>query len=137
MKHRRSLSDQAYTRGLRALSDHPNNQSGANKTWVLHFLRKLERLFKNARQVAKMRDSSRKGSRIEKSGRESIDTAMPIDSRPLIFPTNHNSDLPIVPACNVLFRRFGFSRTGGDYGSGFGDKLPDRSSIPSATPISA
>jgi hypothetical protein len=55
MKHRRSLSDQAYARGLRALSDDPNNQNGIDKTWVLHFIRRLERLFKNARPIAKSR----------------------------------------------------------------------------------
>jgi hypothetical protein len=61
MKHRQSLSDQAYSRGLRALSDDPMNQNGADKTWVLHFLRRLERLFKHARPVAKRRHGSRKG----------------------------------------------------------------------------
>jgi hypothetical protein len=32
MKHRQTLSDQDYSRGLRALTDDPNNQNGADKT---------------------------------------------------------------------------------------------------------
>jgi len=55
MKHSHTLSDQDYFRGLRALADDPSNQNGADKTWVLHFLRRLERLFKNARPVPKRR----------------------------------------------------------------------------------
>ncbi len=58
MKHEQTLSDQEYSRGLRLLTADPNNQNGADKTWVLHFLRRLERLFQNARPVPKRRHGS-------------------------------------------------------------------------------
>jgi hypothetical protein len=55
MKRRQTISDRNYARGLRILAADSNNQNGADKTWVLHFLRRLERLFKNARPVSKRR----------------------------------------------------------------------------------
>jgi hypothetical protein len=55
MKRRQMISDQDYLQGLRALAADPSNQDGADKTWVLHFLRRLERLFKNARPLSKRR----------------------------------------------------------------------------------
>jgi hypothetical protein len=55
MKRRQVISDRDYFQGLRALAADPNNQDGADKTWVLYFLRRLERLFKNARPVSMRR----------------------------------------------------------------------------------
>jgi hypothetical protein len=55
MKRQQFLSDRDYFRGLRALADDRTNQNGADKTWVLHFLRRLERLFKHARPVRRGR----------------------------------------------------------------------------------
>jgi hypothetical protein len=55
MKRRQMISDRDYFQGLRALATDPNNQDGADKTWVLAFLRRLERLFKNVRPVSKRR----------------------------------------------------------------------------------
>jgi hypothetical protein len=55
MKRRQTISNRDYFRGLRLLAADPNNQSGADKTWVLDFLRRLDRLFKNARPVSKRR----------------------------------------------------------------------------------
>jgi hypothetical protein len=51
----RKLTDSEYMRGLRILADAAENQTGADKTWVLHFLRRLERLFRQARPAGKKR----------------------------------------------------------------------------------
>jgi hypothetical protein len=55
LMRRRVITDGEYARGLRLLANDPDNQTGADKTWVLHFLRRLERLFKNARLKPKRR----------------------------------------------------------------------------------
>jgi hypothetical protein len=55
MKRPRTITDREYERGLRLLARAPENQSGADKTWVLHFLRRLERLFDQARLAPKKR----------------------------------------------------------------------------------
>ena len=55
MKRPQAITDREYVRGLRILARAPENQTGADKTWVLHFLRRLERLFGQARPAAKKR----------------------------------------------------------------------------------
>jgi len=55
MKRPRTISDREYVRGLSILARAPENQAGADKTWVLHFLRRLERLFGQARPAPKNR----------------------------------------------------------------------------------
>jgi hypothetical protein len=55
MKRRQTISDRDYFRGLGVLAADANNQDGADKTWVLYFLRRVERLFKNARPLSKRR----------------------------------------------------------------------------------
>jgi hypothetical protein len=53
MRPKRTITDRDYARGLDLLAAMPSNQNGADKTWVLHGLRRLERFFKNARPVAR------------------------------------------------------------------------------------
>jgi len=55
MKRRRTITYREYERGLGILAGVPENQTGADKTWVLHFLRRLERLFGQARPAPKKR----------------------------------------------------------------------------------
>ena len=55
MSRHRTITDREYARGLHILATDPANQSGADKTWVVHFLRRLEHFFKSARPVAKKR----------------------------------------------------------------------------------
>ena len=55
MSRSQKITDRQYAQGLHILACDPNNQTGADKTWVLHFLRRLERLFKNARPAPKKR----------------------------------------------------------------------------------
>jgi len=55
MCRRQKMTDRQYARGLHALACDPSNQTGVDKTWALHFLRRLERLFKNARTASKKR----------------------------------------------------------------------------------
>jgi hypothetical protein len=55
MSRRHKITDREYSRGLQVLACDPSNQTGVDKTWVLHFLRRLERLFKNARPASKKR----------------------------------------------------------------------------------
>ena len=42
-------------KGLHILARAPENQNGADKTWVLHFLRRLERLFGQVRPAPQKR----------------------------------------------------------------------------------
>jgi hypothetical protein len=58
MKRKQTITDREYEKGLDILSAHASNQTGADKTWVLHALRRLERLFKSARLVTKKRHGS-------------------------------------------------------------------------------
>jgi hypothetical protein len=55
MKRPRAITDREYLNGLRILARAPENQPGADKTWVLHFLRRLQRLFKQARPTPRKR----------------------------------------------------------------------------------
>ena len=45
------MKDQTLYRLARRLSRRPCNRDGADKTWVLHLLTGLERLFSSARRV--------------------------------------------------------------------------------------
>src|SRR6516164_6931537 len=55
MRRHRTITDREYAGELRIRAADPDNQSGADKTWVLHFLRSLERVFNNAHPAAKKR----------------------------------------------------------------------------------
>jgi len=53
MNKKATITDAEYQRGLQILAAQPQNQSGADKTWVLHLMRRLERLFNNARPASR------------------------------------------------------------------------------------
>jgi hypothetical protein len=53
MTKKPTITDAEYRRGLKILAARPENQSGADKTWVLHLMRRLEHLFNNARHASR------------------------------------------------------------------------------------